>query len=50
VLEIRLRVFENNVLRRIFGTNVVVEWLALLLRIREIPGSNLSPETGYPAL
>jgi hypothetical protein len=22
--------------------------LALLLRIRELPGSNLGPETGYP--
>jgi hypothetical protein len=28
--------------------NVVVEWLTLLLRIREVPGSNLSPETAYP--
>jgi hypothetical protein len=28
--------------------NVVVEWLTLLLHIREVPGSNLSPETGYP--
>jgi hypothetical protein len=27
------------------GPNVVVEWLTLLLRIREIPGSNLSSET-----
>jgi hypothetical protein len=27
--------------------NVVVEWLTLLLRIRETPGSNLGPETGY---
>jgi hypothetical protein len=26
---------------------VVVEWLTLLLRIREDPGSNLSPDTGY---
>jgi hypothetical protein len=25
--------------------NVVVEWLTLLLR--EVPGSNLGPETGY---
>jgi hypothetical protein len=24
------------------------EWL-LLLRIREVPGSNLDPETSYPA-
>jgi hypothetical protein len=28
--------------------NVMVEWLTLLLRIREVPGSNLSPEAGYP--
>jgi hypothetical protein len=27
--------------------NVVVEWLTFLLRIREVPGSNLSPEIGY---
>jgi hypothetical protein len=26
----------------------VAEWLALLLRIREIPESNLGPKTGYP--
>jgi hypothetical protein len=29
-------------------TNVAVEWLALLLHIQEVLGSNLSPETGYP--
>jgi hypothetical protein len=28
--------------------NFVVEWLALLLRIREVPASNLGSETGYP--
>jgi hypothetical protein len=28
--------------------NVVVEWLTILLRIREVPGSNLGPGTGYP--
>jgi hypothetical protein len=27
--------------------NVVVEWWSFLLRIREIPGTNLGPETGY---
>jgi hypothetical protein len=32
----------------IFTLNVLVEWLTLLLNIREIPGSNLGPETGYP--
>jgi hypothetical protein len=25
----------------------LVEWLTLMLRIQKIPGSNLSPETGY---
>jgi hypothetical protein len=24
------------------------QWLALLLRIREVPGLNIDPETGYP--
>jgi hypothetical protein len=28
--------------------NDVVEWLKLLLRIREVPGSNLGTQTGYP--
>jgi hypothetical protein len=27
---------------------VVVKWLTLLLRIGEVPGSNLGQETGYP--
>jgi hypothetical protein len=27
---------------------VVVEWLTLLLCIRDVPGSNLESETGYP--
>jgi hypothetical protein len=26
----------------------IVKWLWLLFRIRNVPGSNLSPETGYP--
>jgi hypothetical protein len=29
-------------------TDIVVELLALLLRIQEVPGSDLGPETGYP--
>jgi hypothetical protein len=29
--------------------NVAVEWLTLLLRIPKVPGSNLGPETDYPA-
>jgi hypothetical protein len=28
--------------------NVVLEWLTLLLLIREVPGSNIGPETAYP--
>jgi hypothetical protein len=28
--------------------NIVVEWLTPLLRIREVLGSNVGPETGYP--
>jgi hypothetical protein len=28
--------------------NVGVEWLTLLLLIREVPGSNLDMDTGYP--
>jgi hypothetical protein len=28
--------------------NVVVEWLTLLLRKWEVPGSNLGPDTGCP--
>jgi hypothetical protein len=27
--------------------NEAAQWLALLLRIREVPGSSLGPETGY---
>jgi hypothetical protein len=27
--------------------NTAVNWLTLVLRIWEVPGSNLSPETGY---
>jgi predicted O-linked N-acetylglucosamine transferase (SPINDLY family) len=30
------------------GPHVVVEWLTLLLYIREVPVSNLVLETGYP--
>jgi hypothetical protein len=29
-------------------TNVVAEWLALLLRFREVSGSYPGPDTGYP--
>jgi hypothetical protein len=27
--------------------NIVTEWLTLLFRIREVPGSNIGPEAGY---
>jgi hypothetical protein len=27
--------------------NVTAKWLALLLRIREVPGSNVRTESGY---
>jgi hypothetical protein len=28
--------------------SIFAEWLALMIRIRDVPGSNLGPETGYP--
>jgi hypothetical protein len=34
--------------KRRFSPNVAVQWLALLLRIQEVPGANLGPETDYP--
>jgi hypothetical protein len=37
---------ESNI-ERWQSPNIAVEWLALLLRMREIPGSNLLPETGF---
>jgi hypothetical protein len=38
----------SGVLQRVYP-NVVVEWCGVtLLRIREVPGSILGPETGYP--
>jgi hypothetical protein len=30
-----------------FQENPSAKWLELLLRIREVPGTNLGPETGY---
>jgi hypothetical protein len=33
-----------------YEPNVEVEWLTLLLRIHEVPRSNLDLETGYPQL
>jgi hypothetical protein len=29
-------------------TNVAVSWSALILHIREVPGSNIGPKSGYP--
>jgi hypothetical protein len=39
--------FYGAVLTKDVTTKVVVEWLTLLLRIREVPASNLDLETGY---
>jgi hypothetical protein len=33
----------------VFSANVIFAWLILLFHIREVPGSNLDPETGYTA-
>jgi hypothetical protein len=33
--------------RKQIFTERFVEWLTLLLRIREVTGSNLSPDAGY---
>ena len=30
------------------SANVAVKWIALQLHIRELPGSNFGPESGYP--
>jgi hypothetical protein len=38
----------NDGLFQIILPNIVVEWLTFLLRIREVSGSNLGPQTGYP--
>jgi hypothetical protein len=35
---------------KIMKRSTVVEWLTLLLHTWEVPGSNLSLETGYPDL
>lgn len=42
-----LSVSQNN-RTAVRGPNVIVEWLALLFRTREIPVSTLGPEPGYP--
>jgi hypothetical protein len=33
---------------KVFKLNLVVKWVALMLFIEKVPGSNLSPELGYP--
>jgi hypothetical protein len=38
----------NTGLRYTYVPNIVVEWLTLLLRIREVSGLNLDFEAGYP--
>jgi hypothetical protein len=45
IIQILLRVYNRA---EIILPKVVVEWLKLLLHNREVPGSNLGPETGYP--
>jgi hypothetical protein len=42
-----LKVLEKRKILRGLSSNVLVEGLTLLLRIREAPGSNLGLETGY---
>jgi hypothetical protein len=37
-----------NPVLTLISPNVVVEWLTLLIHIREVPGSNIGPETVYP--
>jgi hypothetical protein len=43
-----LSVPASLILPSLYCTNDAVEWLSHLLRIRKVPGSNLSPETTYP--
>jgi hypothetical protein len=38
---------KRKALNNWYTPNFVVVWLNLLFRIREVPGSNLDPETGY---
>jgi hypothetical protein len=38
----------TNLHHQLWTPTAVVKWLTLLLRIREVPGSNLGPEAGYP--
>jgi hypothetical protein len=40
-----LQILESH---KMYFPNVVVEWLKLLLRIREVSGSNFGPDAGYP--
>jgi hypothetical protein len=42
----KIHVMKINIIK--VTPNVVVEWLKLLLLIREVPGSNLCPNTSYP--
>jgi hypothetical protein len=32
----------------LMARNVIAKWLALLILIEEVPGSNVGPKTGYP--
>jgi hypothetical protein len=39
--------FKENSVNKIKEEKLVVEWLKILLRIREVPSSNLVPKNGY---
>jgi hypothetical protein len=34
--------------KKIWQETVLVEWSLLLLRVQEVTGLNLGPDTGYP--
>jgi hypothetical protein len=41
-------VYTDPVYNNTRQSKVTADWLAILLRIREVLASNLGPETGYP--
>jgi len=43
-------ILPRSVLKTLYLPNVKVEWVALLLRVQEMPGSTLGPATGYAEL
>jgi hypothetical protein len=46
-LSIHPSVYLSKLIYYFFQPNALAEWLTLLLRILEVPASNLDPETGY---